>query len=319
MAGRPGKKFPGASPGEENFLRFTAPAVPVFFGGAMLTCGVDIGGSKISFGMVEDGAILRKSAIPNRFFGDPDAMVGAIARGIHALCGGEPLQSIGAGSPGWVIDGLVLDAVNLGIARYPLQDKLKSALGIPVYVENDARCALVAELSGGALRDCVNGALVTFGTGVGGGLVIGKKLYKGSFGYAGEIGHMALESRGECPCGKRGCYELTGAVPSLLRLSGELGLPARDAREVFEAALSGDARAKEALEAYLPLAARGVTELAMLLDLDTICIGGGISARHDLFVRPLEKLVYPWNPRCRIVPADLGNDAGIIGAARLPA
>lgn len=285
----------------------------------MRTCGIDIGGSKISFGMVRDGRVMQKASIPNGFFGDPDAMVDAIAKNLRTLWDGCPPEAFGAGSPGWVVDGMVLDAVNLGIARYPLRDALQRELGVRVHVENDARCALLAELSFGSLRDCVNGAMMTFGTGVGGGLVIGKKLYRGSFGYAGEIGHMTLAGEGDCACGKRGCYELTGAVPSLLRLSIKHGLHALNAQEVFEAALAGDARAKESLCEYLPLAARGVTELAMLLDLDTVCIGGGISARHDMFVHPLEELVHRFDPRCRIVPASLGNDAGMIGAALLPA
>lgn len=285
----------------------------------MLTCGVDIGGSKISLGIVQDGRVLQKISIPNDFFGDPDAMVHAIAKNMLTLWSGSLPSKVGAGSPGWVVDGLILDAVNLGIVRYPLQDTLQNALGIPAYVENDAKCALLAELSFGSLQACVNGAMMTFGTGVGGGLAIGKKLYRGSFGYAGEIGHMTLSGEGGCACGKRGCYELTGAVPSLLRLSLENGLQAANAQEVFDAARSGDIRAKEALCAYLPLAARGVTELAMLLDLDTVCIGGGISAQHDLFVHPLEELVHKFDPRCRIVPAALGNDAGITGAALLPA
>jgi len=288
-------------------------------GGNMRTCGVDIGGSKISLGIARNGIVLQKVSIPNDFFGDPDAMVDAIVKNMRTLCGGYPPECVGAGSPGWVVDGRVLEAVNLGISSYPLRDALQSALGIPAHVENDARCALLAEFSFGSLRDCVNGAMMTFGTGVGGGLIIGKKLYRGSFGYAGEIGHMTLESEGGCACGKRGCYELTGAVPSLLRLSSEFGLKAANAQEVFDAALMGDARAKDALCAYLPLAARGVTELAMLLDLDTVLIGGGISAQHDLFVHPLEELVHQFDPRCRIVPAALGNDAGIIGAALLPA
>ena len=285
----------------------------------MRTCGIDIGGSKISFGMVEDGRVLQKASIPNGFFGDPDAMVDAIAKNLLTLWQGCPPGFLGAGSPGWVVEGQVLDAVNLGISSYPLRDALQGVLKIPVHVENDARCALLAELTYGSLRGCVNGAMMTFGTGVGGGLVIGGKLFRGSYGYAGEIGHLTLASEGDCACGKRGCYELTGAVPSLLRLSLAHGLHAMNAQEVFEAALAGDVRAKDALCAYLPLAARGVTELAMLLDLDTVCVGGGISARHELFVHPLEELVHRFDPRCRIVPAALGNDAGMIGAALLPA
>ncbi len=262
---------------------------------------------------------MQRISIPNDFFGNPDAMVDVIAKNMRTLWSGCPPKYMGAGSPGWVVDGQVLDAVNLGIVRYPLRDALQSALNTPVYVENDARCALLAELSFGSLRDCVNGAMMTFGTGIGGGLVFGKKIYRGSFGYAGEIGHMTLAGEDDCACGKRGCYELTGAVPSLLQLSLEHGLHAVNAQEVFDAALTGDMRAKDALCAYLPLAARGVTELAMLLDLDTVCIGGGISVQHELFVHPLEKLVHQFDSRCRIVPAALGNDAGIIGAALLPA
>jgi len=283
----------------------------------MLIYGVDIGGSKISMGRVQHGVVIRKLTISNTFIGDPDGMVQAIVHLLPQLYEDPLPRRIGLGCPGWVVDGVVYEAVNLGISAYPLQAALKAASGMDVYLENDARCALLAELSFGALRDCTNGAMVTFGTGVGGALAFGKKLYKGSFGYAGEIGHMTVESCGDCLCGKRGCYEMTAAVPALLQFAKAQGLVAVNGQEVFEAAEAGDLRAADALAAYLPLAARGIIELSMLLDLDTICIGGGISIQQALFVNPLSQLVKKFNPRCKIVPAVHLNDAGILGAAEL--
>jgi glucokinase len=244
-------------------------------------------------------------------------MVSAIARNLTALCEGYSPERLGAGSPGQVIDGVVYDAVNLGILRFPLRDALEAACGLPTRVDNDARSAVAAELAFGALRGCVNGAMATFGTGIGGGLVFGKALYRGSFGYAGEIGHITLFGEGICACGKRGCYEHVAAVPALLRLAAERGLHVDGARAIFEAVSAGDERARGALADYLPLAARGLIELAMLLDLDTICVGGGISSQRALFVDPLREMVRGYAPRCEVVQAELGNDAGIIGAANL--
>lgn len=283
----------------------------------MLTYGVDIGGSKISLGKVRRGVVMQRITLPNTFFGDPDAMVEAIVRLLPQLCEGTLPHSIGFGCPGWVVDGVVYEAINLGISTYPLQKALQAAGIMGVYVENDARCALLAELNFGALRDCTNAAMVTFGTGVGGALAFERKLYKGSFGYAGEIGHMTLESTGDCLCGKRGCYEMTAAVPALLQLSRAQGLNVADGQELFNAAWAGDSRALKAIASYLPLAARGVTELSMLLDLDMICIGGAISTQKALFVDPLFRMVAEFNPRCKIVPAVHLNDAGILGAAEL--
>ena len=126
---------------------------------------------------------------------------------------------------------------------------------------------------------------------------------------------MSTDKRGLC--GKRGCYEMTAAVPALLQFAKAQGLSTVNGQVVFEAAEAGDSRAIEAIASYLPLAARGITELSMLLDLDTICIGGGISIQQVLFVNPLFRLVEKFNPRCRIVPAIHLNDAGILGAAEL--
>jgi glucokinase len=163
-------------------------------------------------------------------------MVAAIARNLSALCEGLSPECLGAGCPGQVIGGVVYDAVNLGIERYPLRDALQAACGLPTHVDNDARCAVAAELAFGALKRCVNGAMATFGTGIGGGLVFGRTLYRGSFGYAGEIGHLTLFGSGECACGKQGCYELIAAVPALIRIAGERGLHVDGARAIFEAA-----------------------------------------------------------------------------------
>ncbi|NLG24583.1 MAG: ROK family protein [Clostridiales bacterium] len=283
----------------------------------MLRCGIDIGGSKIAMGLAEGGAIVRKALYANDFFGDPDAMVSAIAGWLPELCQGLAPERLGVGSPGQVQDGVIYDVINLGIEQYVLAQALSAATGLPARVDNDARCAVAAELAFGALRGCVNGVMATFGTGIGGGLVFGGALYRGSFGLAGEIGHLTLFAGGDCACGKRGCYEKVAAVPALIRLAGERGLAVDNARALFDAADAGDGRAQGALNDFLPLAARGLVELAMLLDLDTVCVGGGISSQRARFIEPLAALVHARAPRCRVVQAALGNDAGIIGAAHL--
>lgn len=287
----------------------------------MASVGVDIGGSKIAVGLVEKGKIITKLTKENTFFGDPDLLTKEISVLCNQLTDNSDMMidKIGVGCPGWVIDGVVYEAINLGIKRYDLTAALSQICSIKTYCENDCRTALLGELTSGALRNSVNGAMVTFGTGIGGALLINGSLYRGSFGYAGEIGHFTVDMNGErCACGKKGCLEQYASVPSLIKLALQNGLSVSNGEEVFDAALKEIPAAVDALSKFIEYAAMGITELAMFLDLDTVVIGGGISVRWKQFVYPVQEKVSIFAPKCTVVPAMLSNDAGIIGAAQLP-
>lgn len=285
----------------------------------MRAIGIDIGGTKIAAGLVDGGKIVKRHVISNRFFGEPQRMVAAIGKAIAKLRAADgDIAGIGVGCPGWVVDGKVYDAVNLGISQFPLADSLTEVSGLPTRAENDARTALLCERKYGALQESVNGATVTFGTGIGGALMMERRLYRGSFGCAGEIGHLTLSCSDEpCPCGKTGCFERTASVTALVQLAKRHGLEAEDGLAVCALAKAGDAVANDVLQRYTDAAAKGVIELVMLLDLDTVAIGGAISRQRQLFVGPLRKKVNLLLPRCRVTPAAFANDAGIIGAAEL--
>lgn len=286
----------------------------------MASIGIDIGGSKIAFGLVQNGAIVESRRLDNTVSGDVSALLLHIKTGVEQLCAASPeeVEKVGVGCPGWVVDGVVYEAVNLGIDRLDLQGELRVQLGLPVYVENDARTALLAELRHGALEGSINGALLTFGTGVGGALLLNGRLYRGSRGCAGELGHVTFFGTLPCLCGKNGCYEGMAAVPRLVALAHQAGAGLNNGQQVFDAARQDDPLVAGALEEYLDWVSVGPRELAMLLDLDTIALGGGISAERELFVNKVAQRVQRFAPHCRVVPARLGNAAGILGAAELP-
>lgn len=149
----------------------------------MSSIGIDIGGSKIALGLVEQGKIVCSRTIENSFFGQPEEMVTGITEELNYLHdqSASMVEGVGVGCPGWVIGGTVYEANNIGIKKFDLRNKLALASGLRVCIENDARTALLCEWKLGALRESTNGALVTFGTGIGGALLLNKRLYTGSF------------------------------------------------------------------------------------------------------------------------------------------
>ena len=286
----------------------------------MAAIGIDIGGSKIALGLVEGNKILCRSVLSNTYFGDPDRMLEDITEEINRLHVKSPsiLEGVGVGCPGWVIRGTVYEDIHLGIKKYDLGIHLGRACGLSTFVENDARTALLCEKEYGSLRESVNGALVTLGTGIGGALLLHRQLYTGSFGYAGEIGHMTIGSAGDaCSCGKRGCFELYGSVSALVWMAQEAGLTVENGLDVFTLDEQGSSTAANVLSTYIQHIAAGIIELAMLLDLDTVSIGGAISQQWNRFVYPLQEAVKQFAPLCTVVPSTYHNDAGIIGAALL--
>jgi len=165
--------------------------------------------------------------------------------------------------------------------------------------------------------------MVTLGTGVGGGVIIGGRVFGGLRGIAGELGHFTLYQNGAvCPCGKRGCYENYAATTALVRLAKEFtGEEALDGRAVFARAAAGDLAIRKALDIWLNDVAAGITGLVHIFNPEMVIVGGGVSTQEDLLIRPLrERVLKGVMPRfaegLRVERAVLGNDAGMIGAAR---
>lgn len=308
-----------------------------------LTIGVDIGGTKIAAGVVdEDGTILSSTRrkTPNR---DLEAVVEIIVEAVQELSAQHRVEAVGLGTAGFVDTGRskVLFAPNLGWTDAPLKLMVERDTNTPVVVENDANAAAWGERRFGAGRGASDMIAVTVGTGIGGGLIFNGQLYRGEHGMAAEIGHFAVEPDGRaCGCGQRGCWEQYGSGNALVRTARELASAKRDSATVLlelgdgtpegvqgahitAAARLGDPVALEAFAIIGRWLGRGMASLTSILDPEAFVIGGGVSEAGDLLFAPTRTafMEYLSGRDVRIPPvvrlAELGNDAGIVGAADL--
>ena len=308
--------------------------------------GIDIGGTNLKAGLVNDeGSILAVEKRKIAEVSDQKALVEALVALTQSLTerGGltpEQIRSVGVGVPGAVEihSGAVLYTCNLPLRNVPLRKLFHRYLPYPLYVENDANCAALAEYYAGAGKGSKRFVTITLGTGIGGGLVVGGKLYTG-FAQSGlEVGHMIIRPNGVlCGCGNRGCWEQYGSATALIRIAQEAmerdpgsvmwelcqGDRFRvDGRIPFQAARLGDLSAKKVLHRYLEGLSIGLINLVNILQPEVICMGGGVSnADDDLLLDPVRELVrqgsFDKTMPTRLVRASLGNDAGVVGAAML--
>jgi glucokinase len=250
-----------------------------------------------------------------------------------------PVDAVGVGAAGLVDrDGVLHVGPNLpGVRNLAIKVLLEERLQLPVQVDNDATCAAWGERELGAAKGSDDVVVVTLGTGIGGGLVLDGQLYRGSHGFAGEVGHIKVDPNGvPCPCGGRGCWERYASGSALGRFGREAGEGGRAARvvelaggdfhdvrgeHVGAAAREGDADALELMSRFAWWVAQGLANLADVFDPDTIVVGGGMLESVDLWldrtreVFPDLVLAGPDRPAVDIVPATLGERAGAIGAA----
>ncbi|WP_121252497.1 ROK family glucokinase [Nocardioides ferulae] len=308
-----------------------------------LACGVDVGGTKIAGGVVdEEGTVLEELRVESPA-SDADAIEEAIAGVVKQLASRHQVEAVGVGAAGYIdkARSTVLFAPNLAWRDVNLKADLESRLDLPVVVENDANAAAWGEFSYGAGHDVEDFLLVTVGTGVGGGLVLDGRLYRGAFGVAAEIGHMRVVPGGlTCGCGKSGCFEQYASGSALVRearagvasgIPGSEALLARaggDAEQVTgplvtELARDGDPFSLGLLAQLGRWLGEGVASLAEVLDPRVVAVGGGVSEAGDLLLGPAKEAFHRelvedrHDPALEIRPARLGNRAGLIGAADL--
>lgn len=318
----------------------------------MYRIGIDLGGTNIAGGLVnEKYEIVRKESVPTcAAERSPEEIVAAIADLCRRLAADENLtlseiEAIGIASPGIANHdaGVVEYANNLPFRRFPICDLLRRATGVKeVHVENDANAAAFGEAVAGAARGTKKSVMITLGTGVGGGIIIDGKVYSG-FNYAGgELGHMVIEKGGaQCSCGRRGCWEAYSSATALIRMTKEKMEECRltgrktalteiaaakgkvSGKTAFDAMRAGDAAGKEVVDAYISYLATGLANMVNIFQPEVISIGGGISNEKENLLTPLIPLVRKEQygggivESARICIAELGNDAGIIGAAFL--
>ena len=285
-------------------------------GGIFINIGIDIGGKHLGMGIVDDqGNIIKKEIIDyEREMVQLEDIFDPINSFISENISGE-IESIGIGVPGISNDTLINYTCNLRLRDVEIRDYIKTHL--PIYVSNDANCATIAEYQVVDGRLFSNYALVTYGTGIGAGIIINGLLYNGTTGAAGEIGHMVIDKEGiPCKCGRRGCYEKYASVSALKRMA-ELD----DIKEIFYLSERNEV-IQRVLDYYLENVAEGLANLINMYDVEMLVIGGSLAEYGDKFMPKLKAMVsnkiynrYTYDLNMKI--ATLKNDAGIIGAALL--
>lgn len=312
----------------------------------MKLVGIDLGGTEIKGGIFDwEGNLLEKKKCATPVAAGKDGVIEAIINLIQELQGSVQhlpgtVQGVGVGVPGPCdANGLVYTATNLFWTDVPLGELLENALGIPVFVENDATVAGVAEANLGALKGCKNGVLITLGTGVGGGLILNGAPFSGSHGLGSELGHMIVgENTFNCNCGSNGCLETFASASALIRYvkeklqghkesvlwhrcQGDLGNLTGEM--IFTAAKEGDPVANQGVDHITKYLAIGIGNLITLLDPEGIALGGGLSHAGTFFLDKVKAQVQQYTffkqrpLKTKISLATLGNDGGIAGAALL--
>ncbi|GAA4185504.1 ROK family glucokinase [Streptosporangium oxazolinicum] len=308
-----------------------------------LTIGVDIGGTKVAAGVVdEDGQIIEHVLRPTPAE-NPDRVAHTIGDVILELSKGREIEAVGLGAAGFVDEtrSIVRFAPNLAWREEPLQKKVSEMVGLPVVVENDANAMAWGEARFGAGRGETHLVCVTVGTGIGGGIVFDGSLYRGRWGMGAELGHMQAVPEGRlCGCGNLGCWEqyasgsalvsearmIAEAEPDravkLLEIAG--GTPDQiEGQEVTEAARQGDPAALAAFSSMARWIGQGLADLAAVLDPGCFILGGGVSRAADLWIDETREFYNTHlsgrghRPLAEIRRAELGAAAGVVGAADL--
>lgn len=310
---------------------------------APIALGIDVGGTKIAAGVVDEaGVILERTQVPTPAQ-DPTAIVDAIVDLARQVDGGRGIDRIGICVAGFIdrSRSKILFSPNLAWRDVPLREQLENSLQSTCVIENDANAAAWGEFRFGAGRAAEDLLMVTVGTGVGGGIVSDGKLLRGGFGVAAEIGHVGLIPDGQqCGCGNRGCLESYGSGTALVRhtrvaaqkdpsaAAGLLRAAGGDATaiqgpQITRAAIDGDPFAREQLSEIGAWLGMGIASIAAIIDPAVVLIGGGVSRAGDLLLGPLRGSYQnhlsaaAHRPIADIRVAELGNDAGLVGVADL--
>ncbi len=297
--------------------------------------GIDVGGTNLKAGLVDEaGNIVKVERVPLDFQG-PERFAEILAE-LSKRVIKEKVRWVGVGLPGAVDGGDVLFTTNIPMENVPLERLFRKHLDLPLLLGNDADCAAVGEFFGGAGKGTRDFAVVTLGTGVGAGIIVDGKLRGGLA--SSEAGHMVIIQDGEpCNCGRRGCWERYASATGLIQqtkrameahpesllheIAAENGVEGRTA---FQAAEAGDETALEVCRNYVNYLAGGLTSLINILRPEAVAIGGGVAAAPErLLLEPLREAVAKESFSrhggriTKVLRAERGNDAGIIGAAML--
>ncbi len=304
-----------------------------------LAVGVDIGGTKIAAGVVDERGVIIAEVVRPTPAAEADAIISTVADLVKELGRQHDVRAVGIGAAGFVDAdrSTMLFSPNISWVNEPLGERVSAEIGLPVVVENDANAAAWGEFVFGVGADVHNLVFVTVGTGIGGGLVHDDNLYRGGFGIAAEIGHMRVVRDGlVCGCGQRGCFEQYASGVALVRNAGErvaagdvtaltdhMSDGLLDGSVITALAQQGDQLCIELLADLGTWLGEGLASLAAIIDPTVVAIGGGVAGAGPLVLEPIRAAfeqhlpagAHRPHPELRL--ATLGNLAGIIGAADL--
>jgi len=311
----------------------------------MCNIGIDLGGTNIAAGIVDEkGKIIRKDSTPTKMPRSAEEIIKDMAilslkliedAGISV----NDVESIGIGTPGAANDatGIVEYSNNLDFHNVPMRTIMQKYIDKPVHIGNDANVAALGEAFAGAAKGVNDAVMITLGTGVGGGIIIDKKIYSGFNFYGGELGHMVIDKDGRaCTCGRKGCWEAYSSATGLTVMTKEAmendknslmwelcsgDINNAGAKTAFAAMKKGDKAGKEVVDMYIAYLACGLANIINIFQPEIIAIGGGVCNEGDYLTKPLEAAILQevytrsTTGSTQIKIAMLGNDAGIIGAA----
>ncbi len=311
----------------------------------MYQIGFDVGGTNLKVGVVSDSLEIvagRNVAFPKGETYEKIAVL--MAEQVSELAKEMKIpvtefKSIGIATAGSIDASgtIIINAHNLGFHNVPMIDEMhKHFPGMPVYLANDADAAALAELHAGAFRGKKTAVLLTLGTGVGGGIILGGKMFKGGLGHGNELGHMIIQQGGPiCTCGNKGCIETLCTATwliqqgrkvivehpiSLIHEKAEGNMDQVTAKIVIDSAKEGDTIAFDIFNTYVDSLSSAITSVVALLDPEVVALGGGVSLAGDFLFHPVRELVKQksfFKIYHEVVPAQLGNTAGMIGASLL--
>ena len=313
----------------------------------MYTIGIDLGGTNIVAGLVDDDFnILTTAAVKTNMPRPAEAIIADMVALCHKVVEQQGMSMddiayVGVGCPGTcnVETGEVEYANNLHFDHVLVGPVMQQQLGKPVYVDNDANAAALGEAMAGATKGAAKSICITLGTGVGSGIVLDGKIYGGSNYAGGELGHTVIVAGGEpCTCGRRGCWETYSSATALMNQTRaameqnpdslmwklvEGDISKVDGRIPFEAAKQGDAAGQAVVDQYVEYLACGLVNVINIFQPDMVCVGGGVCRQGENLLGPVRAIIERdrYSKYCQkqtvLCVAQLGNDAGIVGAACL--
>jgi glucokinase len=308
--------------------------------------GIDLGGTNIAVGIVdEQGNIMHEKSCATRVGNEPQAIVDDMVALIFSVLEEfhmqlQEIKAIGIGIPGLADNnGRVIYCVNLGWKDVPLRELLENKLHKPIYIDNDATVAALAEYERGSMKNCKSGIMLTLGTGIGGGIILNGEVYSGFNGVGSELGHVVVgENFYYCNCGKNGCLETFASSTAIIKHTKKMieemnesttiiekaegDLNNINAKIIFECAKEGDKIASLAVDRLVKYLCIGIFNIVNFMDPEVIALGGGVAGAGQYLLdmvinEAMPNRLFDELPMGRIVLAELGNKAGIIGAAMI--